>query len=88
MVTLFLFTESQLKNVGPSCWNECDFAQGKCDWCGSEGYCCRKNWKAGNGCDGSFGGTKKHECALKHLPESGKYLIFHLICVLQLHKCF
>merc|ERR1711902_183271 len=56
--------ECQLKNTGTDCWSKCNAIQGRCDWCGTEGFCCRKNWDAGNGCDGSFGGKEKHECVL------------------------
>ena len=37
--------------------------EGQCDWCGNVGWCCRKEW-IGNGCDGSIGGTNRHECVL------------------------
>ena len=54
-----------LENPGQNCWFHCNFTQGKCSWCGSDGYCCRKNWTCGNGCDGSFGGDGIHACVLK-----------------------
>jgi len=55
-----------LKNKGKNCWSSCKSKQGKCEWCGSKGYCCRKGWKdKNNGCDGSFGGIGHHECVLK-----------------------
>ena len=34
-----------------------------CDWCGLDGWCCRKDW-VGNGCDGTIGGTNHHRCQL------------------------
>ena len=53
----------ELDNAGEECWWECNKQQGKCDWCGTEGWCCRMNWK-GNGCDGSIGGANNHQCTL------------------------
>ena len=44
--------------------NKCNKQEGKCDWCGTEGWCCRKGF-IGNGCDGSFGGESGHRCVLK-----------------------
>jgi len=54
-----------LENGGKDCWTGCKSKQGKCDYCGFDGYCCRKGWTAGNGCDGSFGGENGHQCVLK-----------------------
>merc|ERR1712050_771507 len=58
-----------LRNTGQDCFNHCNQKQGKCNWCGNKGYCCRKwsdKWKLiSGGCDGTFGGTTQHECALK-----------------------
>ena len=53
----------ELDNAGEECWWECNKQQGKCDWCGTEGWCCRIDW-TGNGCDGSIGGTENHQCVL------------------------
>ena len=53
----------ELANDGVDCWQGCNKKQGKCDWCGTEGWCCRMNWK-GNGCDGSIGGANNHQCTL------------------------
>ena len=53
----------QLAHSGEDCWIACNEQGGKCDWCGSEGWCCRKDW-VGNGCDGLFGGSF-HMCVLK-----------------------
>ena len=61
----FKITATELKHKDEHCWDECNKIQGRCNWCGSKGYCCRKNWKAGNGCDGSFGGTNHHVCVMK-----------------------
>ena len=64
-----------LKNAGKDCWPGCKGKQGKCDWCGRKGYCCRKDWPAGDGCDGIFGGENQHICIRK--PE-GNSTIFNL----------
>ena len=61
----FLELQGNLENAGRDCWNGCKKQQGKCEWCGFDGYCCRKNFAPGNGCDGSFGGQNRHVCVLK-----------------------
>ena len=63
----------QIENAGMDCLSSCNSRQGACKWCGSMGFCCTKKngWNdTSNGCDGSFGGETKHECALK---PSGKF---------------
>jgi len=54
-----------LKNSGKNCWDGCNEQEGKCDWCGTEGFCCKKD-SIGNGCDGVFGGQDNHECVRKY----------------------
>ena len=54
---------TDLNHAGEDCWNDCNDIQGRCEWCGNDGWCCRKEW-IGNGCDGSIGGTNSHECVL------------------------
>ena len=74
---LILISELNLMNAGKTCWYSCGGKQGKCSWCGSDGWCCRKNgnspyWlptQQSNGCDGTFGGSTQHQCVLK--PCSG-----------------
>ena len=57
---------SELENGGTNCWNGCNKHQGKCTWCGADGWCCRQGWwDKGNGCDGTFGGSGHHHCVLK-----------------------
>ena len=55
-----------IQNEGQQCWDQCGHKNGDCDWCGSEGMCCRQggHW-AKDGCDGSVGGHNRHECAKK-----------------------
>ena len=53
-----------MENGGKNCLVGCNKEQGKCDWCGMDGWCCRKDW-VGNGCDGTFGGPSSHRCVLK-----------------------
>ena len=54
----------KLEHSGEDCWSKCKGQEGKCDWCGTEGWCCKKS-SIGNGCDGSFGGESGHRCVLK-----------------------
>ena len=53
-----------MQNGGEDCLHDCNYQEGKCDWCGTDGWCCRIN-SVGNGCDGSFGGPGSHQCGLK-----------------------
>ena len=73
---------SALENSGKNCWDGCNKQQGRCNWCGTDGYCCRKGWSIGNGCDGTFGGTGHHLCLLK--SSAGNY-IFTLL--LHINNC-
>ena len=51
-----------VKNTGKDCWRPCGKQQGACDWCGA-GVCCRSGWwDRRNGCDGTIGGARRHEC--------------------------
>ena len=50
-----------LINGRDQCWSECNKRDGKCDFCGSNGYCCRKGYN-NNGCDGKIGGNDHHIC--------------------------
>ena len=63
----FLCLGSGLENGGRDCWAGCNSQQGKCHWCGADGWCCRKNFSydTRNGCDGTFGGLTNHQCVLK-----------------------
>ena len=60
----FLCLGSGLENGGQDCWGGCNKKQGKCAWCGTNGWCCRESW-IGNGCDGTLGGPNQHLCVLK-----------------------
>ena len=57
-----------LEHAGEDCWNRCKVdgitVDGKCKWCGTDGWCCRQG-SVGNGCDGTFGGENGHICTLK-----------------------
>merc|ERR1712083_552173 len=64
----------ELENAGKDCWKGCESTQGKCEWCGADGYCCRKGWTLGNGCDGSFGGWRGHTCVLNPNEKSIKII--------------
>merc|ERR1711959_376991 len=50
-----------IMNAGKDCWAPCSKKQGKCAWCGTAGFCCRKGWK-GNGCTGAMGINNRHTC--------------------------
>ena len=70
-----------VKNIGKDCLNKGDCGnwgygighkrggQGPCNYCGPEGYCCRKEnsgwWDKTSGCDGTFGGERGHQCAAR-----------------------
>ena len=72
-------TKARIKNTNMDCWNkgQCGWTngpkghdgQGPCEFCGSEGYCCRKEsssyWDKTNGCDGTIGGESGHQCVAK-----------------------
>ena len=52
---------SKLQNSDERCWGKCEAKDGPCEWCGTEGWCCRqKNIK--NGCDGNLGSKNHHIC--------------------------
>ena len=55
----------RIENEGKDCWNACKKTEGECEWCGTEGWCCRLGWE-GNGCDGSMGAKRMgHVCTSK-----------------------
>ena len=35
-----------LQHAGEDCWRGCNKVEGKCDWCGSDGWCCRQEYKS------------------------------------------
>ena len=54
--------QAEVENLGITCWDECKGVDGPCSYCGSKGYCCRKN-VVGNGCNGDDGtDTNHHRC--------------------------
>ena len=61
-----------MENGDKECWGKCNSKEGKCDWCGPNGLCCRKH-TVGNGCDGTIGGPGNHQCDLN---PTGKYIVF------------
>jgi len=68
--------QAEIENEGKGCWEmgKCNQIQGKCSWCGSMGYCCRKNYDDhSNGCDGTFGGENDaHVCVKPPVHLCGK----------------
>jgi len=56
-----LYLSQDLQNEAESCLDECG-QNGHCpQFCGRDGYCCKKGTK-GNGCDGNMGGKNKEVC--------------------------
>ena len=64
--------DTEIANKGKDCWKGCEKTQGRCEWCGTEGWCCRLGWE-GNGCDGGMGakgmghvctGKGNHRCKI------------------------
>jgi len=65
---------AELQNTGKDCWYKCNSKQGPCSWCGTVGMCCKKGFNdKSNGCDGTFGGSTRHECVLNQCKNSGNY---------------
>ena len=60
-----IVTTDRIENEGKDCWKGCKKTQGECEWCGTDGWCCRLGWE-GNGCDGSMGASGMgHVCTSK-----------------------
>merc|ERR1719458_1259310 len=58
-------SKKEIANKGKDCWKGCEKTQGRCEWCGTDGWCCRLGWE-GNGCDGSMGASGMgHVCTSK-----------------------
>ena len=72
--TFLVLELDPLEHAGENCWNRCNAKQGKCRWCGTEGWCCQKG-SVGNGCDGTFGGENGHICTLK----TGKRVLYSFV---------
>ena len=53
-----------LENDNKACWSECNQQEGRCNWCGTRGWCCKLS-SIGSGCNGLFGGENNHQCKLK-----------------------
>jgi len=58
-------------NEGQNCWNACK-NDGRCDWCGTAGYCCRNSgWgRQRNGCWNTGGNHGRHVC--QYDPPAGE----------------
>ena len=67
-IKIILGKAGLIRHEGRNCWYNCNEKQGKCSWCGSEGWCCKLGWN-GNGCDGTLGGRDSHICVRK--PKKG-----------------
>jgi hypothetical protein len=60
-----------VKNFNADCWSACGEETGACDFCGTQGVCCRRideDWpkeksaRPGSGCDGTNGGDFMFAC--------------------------
>ena len=74
-----------LANERKECMKKCEYKQGPCLWCGIEGMCCSQNKSlngANNGCDATFGGETRHECALNPGILTGAQSILHQLIIL------
>jgi len=61
--------DPKVKNLGAECWDSCGGKEGSCpDFCGENGFCCRKDWKYKE-CDGTLGVGDKHTCVAVAQPE-------------------
>jgi len=56
----------KIMNYGENCWSGCNGKQGRCDWCGTEGFCCKKG-VIGDGCDGHMGNDVDHHQCSKNI---------------------
>ena len=79
--------DTEIANKGKDCWKGCEKTQGRCEWCGTEGWCCRLGWE-GNGCDGSMGaegmghvctGKGNHRCKIFCKPSFDFIEIFFIL---------
>ena len=53
---------SDYLNEGLPCWSKCgDDVNSQCNYCGKKGICCRQGVNKKE-CDGSVGGSNRHEC--------------------------
>jgi len=59
------------RNEGANCWNACK-KDGRCDWCGSTGYCCRNSGLFGtrNGCWNTAQNHWHHRCQYREDMET------------------
>ena len=48
------FETAGIRHEGESCYASCGRWDGRCGYCGNNGYCCKKDQK-GCGCDGEMG---------------------------------
>jgi len=60
--------ETALQNQGENCWNPCDQTAGSCDYCGTEGLCCREGFGSDPAECGGRGAPNFHTCVLPVVP--------------------
>merc|ERR1719367_1950390 len=58
----------RLLNSGRACYSKCGKQSGLCNYCGTQGLCCRQNFEE-KGCDGWNGAALGHVCvsSLRHV---------------------
>lgn len=54
-----------LEHLGSDCWSGCGHRGGACNWCGSQGACCRSGWGNDPAECGGNGGHNYHTCILR-----------------------
>ena len=61
-MTLLPECSSVVLNAGENCWKRCSKKSGPCpNFCGKDGYCCRKNYNGGEeGCSKTMGADFMH----------------------------
>merc|ERR1719265_2961712 len=60
-----------LQNHGANCWGPCDRTAGRCDYCGTEGLCCRQGFGSDPAECGGQGAPNFHTCIIPEVePEA------------------
>lgn len=65
LIALNASSGNPLERQGHNCWGSCGHRGGSCNWCGSEGACCRRGWGGDPSECGNNGGDGYHMCTLR-----------------------